>query len=167
MKRNHTPCAARMMAIALVAMAAVVTQSAGAVTAESLRVHGSGVASETVYDADSLARLGAIAMTTKTPWTGERDVHFVGLPLAKLLGAVGAGGDTIKASALNDYAVSFSARDAVAKDALIAFEVDGQRLSVRDKGPFWIVFPWSSRPELATEVVSGMSIWQLTDLEIR
>jgi hypothetical protein len=159
--------AAQLMTIVMMAMALLGMPQAGAADAALLRVHGAGVASETSFDADSLASLGAIAITTKTQWTGDRDIHFVGVPLSKLLSTVGTTGATIRATALNDYRVSFGVADAIAKDALVAFEADGKRLSVREKGPFWIVFPWSTRPELATEVVSGMSIWQLTDLEIR
>ena len=39
-------------------------------------------------------------------------------------------------------------------------------MRVRDKGPLWIVFPWSEHPELVTERIRTWAVWQLTRLEV-
>jgi hypothetical protein len=123
------------------------------------------VARELVLDDDALAALGAEDLATYTPWT-EGVPLFSGVPLAKVLRAAGAISGSVRAIALNDYAVEFSADDAVAKDAFLARTMNGRQLTVRDKGPFWIIFPWSKRPELKTASVQAMSVWQLRELEI-
>jgi hypothetical protein len=44
---------------------------------------------------------------------------------------------------------------------------DGARLSRRDMGPIWIVYPRDEFPELQLETVNARWIWQLTELEVR
>jgi hypothetical protein len=131
----------------------------------ALTIDGPGVARELVLDDDALAALGAEELVTRTPWT-EGVPRFGGVPLAKALGAAGATGDRVRAIALNEYAVEFSARDATAEGAFLARTMDGRELTVRDKGPFWMIFPWSQRPELGTASVQALSVWQLRELEV-
>jgi hypothetical protein len=139
---------------------------ASAVARGAVRIHGPGVARELVLDDAALAALGAEDLATRTPWT-EGVPRFGGVPLVKALKAVGvAGGSSVRAIALNDYAVEFSADDAIAKSAFLARTMDGRKLTVRDKGPFWMIFPWSERPELDTASVQALSVWQLRELEI-
>jgi hypothetical protein len=139
---------------------------AGALARGALTIHGPGVARELVLDDAALAALGPEELATSTPWT-EGVPRFGGVPLAKALQAAGATGGSVRAIALNDYAVEFAAADAVAEGAFLARTMDGRALTVRDKGPFWMVFPWSERPELRTASVQAMSVWQLRELEVR
>lgn len=117
-------------------------------------------------DDATLAVLGAEDLTTRTPWT-EGVSRFGGVPLAKALRAAGVAGGSVRAIALNDYAVEFPTNDAAAMAAFLARTMNGRPLTVRDKGPFWMIFPWSERPELETASVQAMSVWQLRELEIR
>jgi hypothetical protein len=39
-------------------------------------------------------------------------------------------------------------------------------MSVRDKGPLWLVYPYDSAAKYQSEVVFSRSIWQLNRLEI-
>jgi hypothetical protein len=130
-----------------------------------LKIHGPGVARELVLDDNALAALGVEDLATHTPWT-EGVPSFGGVPLAKVLKAASATGGSIRAIALNDYAVEFLVEDAIANGAFLARTMNGRPLTVRDKGPFWLIFPWSARPELKTASVQAMSVWQLRELEI-
>lgn len=132
----------------------------------ALRIHGPKITRELVLDDGTLAALGVEDLTTRTPWT-EGVARFGGVPLAKVLRAVDVVDGSVRAIALNDYAVEFPAVDALAMDAFLARTMDGRELTVRDKGPFWMIFPWSARPELETASVQAMSVWQLRELEIR
>ena len=38
---------------------------------------------------------------------------------------------------------------------------NGEPMSVRDKGPLWVVYNFDSNPEFQTEVMYSRSIWQL------
>ena len=116
-----------------------------------------------VFDIAALEALPKTEIRTSTPWTGVST--FEGVSLADLLAAVGATGATIKATALNDYTVEIPAADATL-GAIIAYRVDGKQLSVRDKGPLWIVYPFDENPALKTETNFARCIWQLQALKI-
>lgn len=117
------------------------------------------------FDLDLLRRLPATTITTSTIWTEGRPA-FTGVPLQALLAAVGAEGTVIRAIALNDYAIEIPASDAVPGGPLIAYARDGAPMSVRDKGPLWIVYPYDDDPAYRTEVIYARSIWQLRTIEI-
>lgn len=140
-------------------------RSAQAAVRDTLKIHGPKVAREIILDDDTLAAFGAEVLATRTSWT-EGVVRFGGVPLAKALRAAGVAGGSVRAIALNDYAVEVLADEAVAMDAFLARTMNGRALTVRDKGPFWMIFPWSARPELETASVRALSVWQLRELEI-
>ena len=40
-------------------------------------------------------------------------------------------------------------------------------LPVRDKGPFFVVFPFTDVPELATEERYAQSVWQVNQITVK
>jgi hypothetical protein len=44
--------------------------------------------------------------------------------------------------------------------------MDGNAMSVRDKGPLWVIYPYDSDAAYRTEVIYSRSIWQLDRLEV-
>jgi hypothetical protein len=112
-----------------------------------------------------LDALGVAELVTRTPWT-RGPQRFGGLALARLLAALEARGETLHVLALNDHAASMPVAAALADGAFLATRRDGRRLAVREGGPFWIVFPWSRRPELDTAVHRQRSVWQVRRLEL-
>ena len=118
-----------------------------------------------LFDMAMLQALPAAEFTTATQWT-EGDKTFKGVPLKALLESVGATGTKITATALNNYSVDIP-MDALTDDApIVAYFIDGEEFSRRDKGPLWIVFPYDSGAEYQTELVYGWSIWQLATLTV-
>lgn len=118
------------------------------------------------FSLDSLEGIGTVELVTETPFT-KGPVNFKGVPLRLLLERVGAKGQTVHAVALNDYAVDVPAEDATRFDVLLATRVDDRPLPIREKGPIWLVYPWSRHPELASPVYQARSIWQVRTLEVR
>lgn len=115
-----------------------------------------------------LAALDAVArvpLTTHTPWT-QGPQHFSGVPLRDLLAALGARGSVLHVVALNDYAMTMPAAEVTEADGFLATRRDGAPLPVRERGPFWLVFPWSARPELDTALVRQRSVWQVHRIEV-
>ena len=117
------------------------------------------------YDLDMLRAMDPQTIETSTIWT-EGVQSFTGVPLASLLGSLGVEGGTIRATAINDYAVEFPFDEISDGAAIVAFENNGEEMSIRDKGPLWIVFPYDSSPFYRTEVVYSRSIWQMDRLEV-
>jgi len=119
------------------------------------------------FDLTLLQQLPQTSFSTKTPWYAQPR-KFSGVLLRDLLAGVGAvPGATIKAVALNDYRVDIPADDAARHGALLAYLLDGQPMSVREKGPLVIIYPFDDQPELRDAVHYSRAIWQLRSLEIK
>src|SRR5712692_5793127 len=84
------------------------------------------------FDRAMLEALGQTSFSTGTPWYKE-PVKFEGVPLAKLMDAVGATGDRIVSIALNDYSAEMPVEDARKFGVILALKRDGEYMSVRDK----------------------------------
>lgn len=119
-----------------------------------------------VIDAAMLEAMGPVTLETSTIWT-EGVQSFKGVPLKALLERLGAEGTMIAASALNDYTVEIPVTDAVEGGPILAYEANGKPLSVRDKGPLWVVYPYDSSADYQTEVIYARSIWQVARMEIK
>ena len=68
--------------------------------------------------------------------------------------------------ALNDYEVDGNIQELLEMDAIIATRMDGKPMSVRDRGPFWIILPLSDRPELDDQAFHRFMIWQLEGITL-
>lgn len=117
------------------------------------------------FDLAMLEALPSGTYETSTIWT-EGTKTFVGVPLMALLEAVEADGTAVLASAINDYTVEIPIDSITADVPLIAYHMDGETMSRRQKGPLWIVYPFDSASEYRSEVVYSRSIWQLDRLKI-
>lgn len=118
------------------------------------------------FDLAMLEALGTEEFETTTIWTDGPQV-FRGVPLHRLIETLQAEGAVIAASALNDYMVEIPLTDAVEGGPILAFEQNGEELSVRDKGPLWVVYPYDAVTAYQTEVIYTRSIWQVKQMEIR
>ncbi|MBY6068413.1 molybdopterin-dependent oxidoreductase [Leisingera aquaemixtae] len=117
------------------------------------------------FDLAMLEGLGAVEFETSTIWT-QGVQHFEGVPLDQLVDRLDITGTTLRATAINDYAVDIPLSDAVEGGPIIAYKLNGEEMSVRDKGPLWIVYPYDSKTEYQSEVVYSRSIWQLDRIEV-
>lgn len=118
------------------------------------------------FDLKGLERLGLSKLTTWTPWTNG-EVEFEGVLARRLIEAVGARGTEVEARALNDYKEAIPIEDFHRYDVLLATRMNGHLMQVRDKGPIWIVYPWSGHPELDDFATREKSVWQLSALHVR
>ncbi len=117
------------------------------------------------FDLAQLEALPQATLRTETPWT-DGLVEFRG-PLARtVLAAVGARGERVRASAINDYTVEIPVADFESYPVIFAVRMDGKPMRVRDRGPIWVIYPWSDRAELNTDVYHGRAIWQLRSLVV-
>lgn len=120
---------------------------------------------DAAFSMDMLTKLPQKKFTTKTPWY-PKPVTFTGPLMRDVLAAAGASGKQITARALDDYKTMIPMSDVQNHDVILARQIDGKSLSVRDKGPLFIVFPYDSKPELKAQVYLDRSAWQLKSLTI-
>lgn len=121
---------------------------------------------QALFDLDQLKALGKEDIRTSTPWTmGE--VTFEGIPIVKLLSAVGAKSTAISVTALNDYSANMTVAQLIEAKAILAYAVDGKPLSVRDKGPFWIIFPFDADAKYRNDEYWSKSVWQVKSMTLK
>jgi hypothetical protein len=118
------------------------------------------------FDLSMLAGLDTVTVETTTIWT-EGVQTFEGVELVDLLAAIEAEGVNLRAIAHNDYAVDIPVADAVEGGPIVAFLRNGEPMSLREKGPLWIVYPFDSSPDYQTEQIYARSIWQLDRIEVQ
>ena len=117
------------------------------------------------FDMAMIEKLPQRTFTTLTPWE-TKPVQFTGPLLRDVLAAVKAQGTVIKAMALNDFQSTIPVEDAMKFDVVMAHKMNGKPISVKTKGPLFIVYPYDAKPELRSAVYYERSPWQLKSLTI-
>lgn len=109
--------------------------------------------------------IGAVELRTSTPW--QKGIQsFTGVPMDKLIEAIGAQGKTLKVAALNNYQTEIPVSDFANHRAVLAFKRNGQYMPVRDKGPFFIVFDYDGDPDVQNEAFFAKSAWQVASITV-
>ena len=104
--------------------------------------------------------------TAETPWyDGART--FQGPLLSEVLEAVGANGSELRVRAINGYEATIPIADVDAYPVILATRIDGKVLSIRDKGPIFVIYPFDLGPALYNEVYYERSVWQVETLDVR
>ena len=125
-----------------------------------------GTADKSVqFDFAGLEALGIEHVETANPWLSDI-TRFSGVPLATVLKAVGAYGKTVRAKALNDYRADIPVTDLEKYRILVALRRNGEPMTVRDKGPLWIIYPIEGDPTDAPLEIRNRMVWQLNALEV-
>ena len=116
------------------------------------------------FDRAALEALDWREIRTFTSFT-EGEQSFAGPTLASLLQAVGVSDGVLRATAVNDYTVEIPVSHAFDHDVLLALDHNGSPMTVRTKGPVWIVYPLSEDAAKRQPFDSEM-IWQLVRIEV-
>ncbi|MGL4926089.1 MAG: molybdopterin-dependent oxidoreductase [Plesiomonas shigelloides] len=145
-------------------------QALGAVTGDPvLTVSGSiaktNVGDSAVFDNALLDALPQYTITTTTPWY-EGEKTFEGPLIKDVLAAVKASGKTLTFTALNDYESTLPVSDLAKYNVILARKIDGKMLSVRDKGPLFVIYPFDANPELKTKSYYSRCAWQVTSMKV-
>jgi hypothetical protein len=160
-----------VMALAFAAVLAAGAPSRGqAVTAAAdpviLIVDGkTGDGKPISFTLSQIEAMGVAKIVTHTPWH-DGQVTFEGVPMAEFLAKVGAKGDMVNALALDKFSAEMPIADLVKYHAVMAYKTNGKIMTIADKGPLFIVYPYDSDPDLATETFYSRSPWQIARLTI-
>lgn len=146
---------------AIIMLAAICSPAYADQSEVVLTVEGIGATQE--YSIADLREIDEVEFTTTTNWT-EGDILFTGVPLASFVKSLGLTSGTLFATAVNDYSIDFPIEDALNDGPIIAYLMNGEEMSIRDKGPLWIVYPYDSDPSFQSEVAFSRSIWQLVNI---
>ena len=117
------------------------------------------------FDRPMLEVLGGDIIVTSTIWT-DGVSEFEGVRLSKLVELLGVEMGDLVAFAINDYSVKIPVTDAYDYEPIIAYKRNGAFMSVRDKGPLWMIYPYGLDLATNTELIYSRSIWQLDRLVV-
>ena len=117
------------------------------------------------FDHTMLQDLDTTVVETSTIWTdGVR--RFQGVSLKVLTELLEVEEGTLRATAINDYSVEIPVTDAIEDGPIIAYLMDGRKMSVREKGPLWVIYPYDKTSKYRSEVIYSRSIWQLDRIQV-
>ena len=74
--------------------------------------------------------------------------------------------DHIEVLAYNGYKTEIPVRDVLKHDLLLASARNGVPLTVRDKGPFFILYPFSADDSLNVASVYSKCAWQIKEIRL-
>lgn len=135
-----------------------------------LQVTQDGAASVS-FDLDALDAFEQVSFETGTIWT-DGTSRFSGVPVAVLLAAAGFeevlenDEARLELVALNDYRVSIPMAEIGPEVPIVATRIDGEPMPIREKGPYWLIFPYDHDPRYRTEDSYKRSIWQLVQMVV-
>ncbi|NOX40401.1 MAG: hypothetical protein GXP05_07770 [Alphaproteobacteria bacterium] len=72
---------------------------------------------------------------------------------------------TVILTAANDFQSEAPVEEFFKYNVILALSVDGVALSMRDKGPLWMIYPMSDFPELRDPIYNSRLIWQLISID--
>ena len=118
---------------------------------------------EARFDRNMLKALGMHTLKTSNPFDSGTHI-YEGILLSDLLKRVQADGKVLVAYALDGYAVEIPVADPMEYPVMLAMLWNGKEMTVRNKGPIWLVYPIDNYSELKDEKYSSRSVWQLERL---
>jgi len=117
------------------------------------------------FDLPMLQSLAGRHALMETPWTNGL-TSFEGPLLSAILDAVGAHGHRIVVKTLDDKTIEVPMSDATNFPTMLALKLNGDFMSVRDKGPLFLIYPFDTHRELYNEKYFARSVWQIGEIEV-
>ena len=163
----------RVLALPLVLACPVTITHAASSPADVLTISGPQLAAPAqggrfTFGLAALQQLAQRTLVASTPWYKE-SVEFSGPLLRDVLQASGVPAQAqgnLRCTALNDYRVELPLEDARRYDVVVAHRLNGKPMSVREKGPLFVIYPFDEQPELRTTTYYNRCIWQLKAIEL-
>ncbi|MGP8308608.1 oxidoreductase [Vibrio sp. YIC-376] len=108
---------------------------------------------ETTYSAD-------------LPWD-KGMAEFTGVKLSTLLTHVyGDVPEQIDISGLNNYHAPVTRQDILRYQPILAYKKDKHYIKIRDKGPYWVIYPLNLYPELNRTQYHAQMVWQVNEFKL-
>jgi hypothetical protein len=114
-----------------------------------------------------VGRSGCLSRPTwSSIWTSKS--VFTGPSLSDILKIVGAQGDAMELSTLDDYTIAIPLADAARYGVILAYSMNGKRLPISDFGPLFLIYPRDAhRDELSSAVATARFVWQINSLVVK
>ncbi|CAK4074978.1 hypothetical protein [Vibrio sp. 16] len=116
-----------------------------------------------VFDEQMLQALDIQSIKTSNHVVSQA-VEYRGPTIKSLLDYVGAKGTHVRITAWDDYVVRIAVSDIEKYGVLLATHEAGNKMTLDDKGPLFVVFPFSEYPELRNDFYYSLSAWQVKEV---
>ena len=118
-------------------------------------------------DLATIEQMGLIRYVVHDPWL-DQDLEFTGVLLSAFVDAVGASPDatTLTFQAIDDYEVEITISDIRRWPIMLATRTNGEPMTLEDKGPTRVVFPYDQFPEIDQLVYKNLWIWQISAITV-
>nr|WP_261886300.1 hypothetical protein [Vibrio pomeroyi] len=118
------------------------------------------------FSREQLLSLPQQEISTTLPWVDGESVYS-GVTLLAVLESMDLPVSAqVTFVALNDYKVAVPKEDFYDYQPIIAIKLNGEFMSVRDKGPYWLIYPLSTRPDIDNTDFHAKMIWQIRDIHL-
>jgi len=117
------------------------------------------------FTQQQLMQLPQHEVTTNLPWT-EESHRYSGPRLEDVLSSLDAKGQWLTLRALDYYSVSLNLNRIKKFNPILALKIDGKLLTVRSKGPIWLILPVDSYPELNAALYNDYMVWHLVKIDV-
>lgn len=139
--------------------------TAGAATAAGPALEMVGGSQTLELSLEQLEAMPQVSVATENEFS-DGVVNYRGPLVRDVLALVGLERlETVRFTAANDYFVDIPTKDFRDYDAILAMEANGERLSRREKGPLWLMYPISDHAALRDPIYLRRLIWQVVRIE--
>lgn len=130
-----------------------------------LNIHSDSQQVSEQYTLTQLQHLPQHEIRTKIPWTNETHTYR-GPYLEEIFTLAKIKGEWLTLYALDHYQVSFNFKKIKMYKPILALQVDSKPLTIRTKGPIWLILPMSDYKELSAAIYNDYMIWHLIKISI-
>lgn len=110
-----------------------------------------------------LAKYPQDSFETETPWFPQKSV-FKGILFKEVLKKANISENSqLQIVAWDNFTSQVPAKDAFEFNTILTTHINGQRITLRDKGPFFLMYPLTN-PSLRTGVYYNRSVWQIKEI---
>lgn len=118
------------------------------------------------YTLSQLLQLPQHEVTTNLPWTEEQHTYS-GPYLDDVLKSAQATGQWLCFEALDKYKVTLNYDRIKAFKPILALKRDGQLLTIRTKGPIWLILPVDDHETLNAALYNDFMVWHLVKIGVQ
>ncbi|MDC7860678.1 oxidoreductase [Pantoea ananatis] len=119
--------------------------------------------SETSVTTENLEKLPQAVIRTSTNFTPRAE--FQGVPFSELVAKYNIESPELRFFALDDYSYTIPIRELIKYHAILAYKKNGALIPVSDLGPFVVIYPLDSHPELSRSDINAKTVWQIDKVE--
>lgn len=106
-------------------------------------------------------------ISTSTPWHDDI-AKYTGILIQNFLDQYEDGEfSEISISAMNGYTVDSDIRTFVNAGAMLVWLMNDAPISVHNKGPIVVIFPWSQNGSLREDIFTSLAVWHVNSIHIR